>query len=199
MNFNYDNGNNTKSISQLPSQSAHFGLPIRPSHPAGHPTSTPRPGSRPLSSASVTSSPSIVSISPPLTTANTSHVQATNIPKHNHNLAQGPATGTATSVAPTGPPTEFTYIPVSGVISRPHPPHQNHSSNQNQIRNQSSKSHISFLLITGITKVQEFQRTPLKIQIQVPVYHTYHQDLVLSFITLHIPPMVPRQQPLRLC
>ncbi|KAJ3856165.1 hypothetical protein EV368DRAFT_61850 [Lentinula lateritia] len=48
-----------------------------------------------------------------------------------------PPTATATSVAPTAPPTEFTYTPASGVISRPHPPHQNHSSNQNQTRNQS--------------------------------------------------------------
>ncbi|KAJ4495410.1 hypothetical protein C8R41DRAFT_293221 [Lentinula lateritia] len=137
LNFNYDNGSNTKSISQLPSQSAHFGLPIRPSHPAGHPTSTSRPGSRPSSSASVTSSPSIVSISPPLTTTNTSHIQALNIPTHNHNIPQGPPTGAAASVAPTGPPTEFTYTPVSGFISRPHPQHQNHSSNQDQTRNQS--------------------------------------------------------------
>ncbi|KAJ4466843.1 hypothetical protein C8J55DRAFT_234051 [Lentinula edodes] len=149
LNFNYDHG----TISQLPSQSAHFGLPIRPSHPAGHPTSAPKPGSRPSSSASVTSSPSIVSISPPLTTANTSHVQATNIPKHNHNLPQGPPTGAAASVASTGPPTEFAYTPASSVISRPHPPHQNHSSNQNQTRNQSTDASQSPNTSSGIPHV----------------------------------------------
>ncbi|GAW04015.1 myosin heavy chain [Lentinula edodes] len=64
-----------------------------------------------------------------------------------------PATGTATSVAPTGPPTEFTYTPVSGVISRPHPPHQNHSSNQNQIRNQSTDTSQNPNTSSGIPHV----------------------------------------------
>ncbi|KAJ3724140.1 hypothetical protein DFJ43DRAFT_1091148 [Lentinula guzmanii] len=129
LNFSYDNGNNAKLVSHLPALSGHPGLPLQSSHPVqarpSHPTSTstPRPGSRPSSSASVTSTPSITSISPPL--ASTVAL--------NHNPRLHPA-GAAPSVVPTrSPPTD--YSSAYGSTSRPHPSHQDYLTSQYQDQN----------------------------------------------------------------
>ncbi|KAJ3992222.1 hypothetical protein F5050DRAFT_972594 [Lentinula boryana] len=130
LNFSYDNGNNAKSFSHLPAQSGHLGVPLQSSHPVQarptHPTSTstPRLGSRPSSSASVTSTPSITSISPPLATV------ASNSLNHNSRLHSA---GAAPSVVPTSPPTD--YSSAYGSTSRPNPSHQDYLTNQYQDQN----------------------------------------------------------------
>ncbi|KAJ3774420.1 hypothetical protein FB446DRAFT_729091 [Lentinula raphanica] len=131
LNFVYDNAHNLKSNSHLSTQSAHREVPLQPSRPLQarpviHPTQT----SRPSSAASVTSTPSIVSISPPLTTVNANHIQtSSNLLDHDSPLPQVSLPATL-PVAPTD------HRVAHGPISRPQLPHQDYFSHQNQNQSQ---------------------------------------------------------------